>query len=506
LAHAEKGMAGLVNQLHESAKTSKRETTKAKHLMKAKFQRTACEGGEHVGIIAAQSIGEPSTQMTLNTFHHAGNSDMNVTLGIPRLREILMTASPKPKTPFMKVNVLDSAPRDQIWTLCKKLNKVMFSDVIATQTIDEKFDFDLSKGGLGAYRKCEMKIELIPEWYMKSQYALDPADVEAAFESNFLGKLLAEIGKTHVGKRASESLVKGKKDRPAGSAAVAMQEVKDDDFNEKEGEKSDDEEEMMGEKTAKEEDKDRMNNEEEELEDSDDEDEVTDKNENGENLEDDEYGLDDGSKWRGNMYLVPGSYKYNLTAEKPFITMAFKLHYVNTDIGSIFETLSKKLTIREVHGINRTFLKHDNTDQKWYIQIEGVNIEAIFDRGSGLLDLSSLYSNDIWSILRFYGVDAAVKTIQSEIAGVFKVYGIAVDPRHLSMIADFMCMTGKFQGFNRRTLASSRSPWLQMSFEAAINCLKTCVIQKSGDNMRSPSSRLVTGQPLVTLSEPVYKM
>lgn len=51
-----------------------------------------CEPGENVGLLAAQSIGEPSTQMTLNTFHFAGRGEMNVTLGIPRLREILMTS------------------------------------------------------------------------------------------------------------------------------------------------------------------------------------------------------------------------------------------------------------------------------------------------------------------------------------------------------------------------------------------------------------------------------
>jgi DNA-directed RNA polymerase I subunit RPA1 len=45
-----------------------------------------------VGLLAAQSIGEPSTQMTLNTFHFAGRGEMNVTLGIPRLREILMSS------------------------------------------------------------------------------------------------------------------------------------------------------------------------------------------------------------------------------------------------------------------------------------------------------------------------------------------------------------------------------------------------------------------------------
>lgn len=37
-----------------------------------------------MGLLAAQSIGEPSTQMTLNTFHFAGRGEMNVTLGIPR--------------------------------------------------------------------------------------------------------------------------------------------------------------------------------------------------------------------------------------------------------------------------------------------------------------------------------------------------------------------------------------------------------------------------------------
>ncbi|CAB0006214.1 unnamed protein product [Nesidiocoris tenuis] len=59
--------------------------------------------GEPVGLLAAQSIGEPSTQMTLNTFHFAGRGEMNVTLGIPRLREILMVASKNIKTPSMEI-------------------------------------------------------------------------------------------------------------------------------------------------------------------------------------------------------------------------------------------------------------------------------------------------------------------------------------------------------------------------------------------------------------------
>ena len=59
-------------------------------LMWIKYMRSFACPGEAVGCIAAQSVGEPSTQMTLNTFHLAGHGGANVTLGIPRLREIIM--------------------------------------------------------------------------------------------------------------------------------------------------------------------------------------------------------------------------------------------------------------------------------------------------------------------------------------------------------------------------------------------------------------------------------
>ena len=58
----------------------------AQRLMELKYARAAAASGEAVGVLAAQSVGEPSTQMTLNTFHMAGRGEANVTLGIPRLR------------------------------------------------------------------------------------------------------------------------------------------------------------------------------------------------------------------------------------------------------------------------------------------------------------------------------------------------------------------------------------------------------------------------------------
>jgi DNA-directed RNA polymerase II subunit RPB1 len=70
--------------------------------IETRFQQAKSQPGEMVGPIAAQSIGEPATQMTLNTFHHAGVSAKNVTLGVPRLKEII-NVSKKPKTPSLIV-------------------------------------------------------------------------------------------------------------------------------------------------------------------------------------------------------------------------------------------------------------------------------------------------------------------------------------------------------------------------------------------------------------------
>lgn len=66
------------------------------------FAKSLVNPGEMVGVLAAQSIGEPATQMTLNTFHYAGVSSKNVTLGVPRLKEILNVAK-NIKTPALTV-------------------------------------------------------------------------------------------------------------------------------------------------------------------------------------------------------------------------------------------------------------------------------------------------------------------------------------------------------------------------------------------------------------------
>ncbi|KAF2859324.1 putative DNA-dependent RNA polymerase II largest subunit [Piedraia hortae CBS 480.64] len=83
-----------------------------------RFSRALASPGEMVGVLAAQSIGEPATQMTLNTFHLAGVTAKTTTKGVPRLKEILNVANDL-KTPQMKVYQVEKYRLNQ--DKCKEL-------------------------------------------------------------------------------------------------------------------------------------------------------------------------------------------------------------------------------------------------------------------------------------------------------------------------------------------------------------------------------------------------
>jgi DNA-directed RNA polymerase III subunit RPC1 len=73
----------------------------------SKFQKAQTEPGTAVGALAAQSIGEPATQMTLKTFHFAGVASMNITQGVPRIKEII-NASKAISTPIITAHLVNS--------------------------------------------------------------------------------------------------------------------------------------------------------------------------------------------------------------------------------------------------------------------------------------------------------------------------------------------------------------------------------------------------------------
>lgn len=111
-----------------------------------------------------------------------------------------------------------------------------------------------------------------------------------------------------------------------------------------------------------------------------------------------------------------------------------------------------------------------------------------------ILDLKKLYTNDIHAMAETYGIEAAACVLIKEIQGVFAVYGITVDPRHLSLIADYMTFDGFYKPFNRRGLESNPSTLQRMSFESSLQVLREATVQGTHDSLQSPSARLVLGR------------
>ncbi|KAL7035470.1 hypothetical protein ACKWTF_008392 [Chironomus riparius] len=151
------------------------------------------EPGEAVGLLAAQSIGEPSTQMTLNTFHFAGRGDMNVTLGIPRLREILMMASKAIKTPSMEIAFLNqnSNNLDKIAEKFRiRLNQVTLSDVLEYVNVKSWISLKPSRA-----RNYEFTFNFLPRFAYKKQFIVKPKKIVKYTHEAFLIRLFRLIEK-----------------------------------------------------------------------------------------------------------------------------------------------------------------------------------------------------------------------------------------------------------------------------------------------------------------------
>ena len=107
--------------------------------LKNAYDRAHVEAGEAVGTVAAQSVGEPGTQMTMRTFHYAGVTELNVTLGLPRLIEIV-DARKEIATPTMDIYFDEERRNDEefVRTLANKIGKSTINDILS--------DFNLNYG------------------------------------------------------------------------------------------------------------------------------------------------------------------------------------------------------------------------------------------------------------------------------------------------------------------------------------------------------------------------
>jgi DNA-directed RNA polymerase subunit A" len=117
----------------------------------ADYEHSRVEPCEAVGVVAAQSIGEPGTQMTMRTFHYAGVAEINVTLGLPRLIEIV-DARKIPSTPTMTIRLNSEyagdrdRAREVAWAI--ESTSILHLGSIATDLAEMNVIIELNPGAL----------------------------------------------------------------------------------------------------------------------------------------------------------------------------------------------------------------------------------------------------------------------------------------------------------------------------------------------------------------------
>ena len=159
----------------------------------------------------------------------------------------------------------------------------------------------------------------------------------------------------------------------------------------------------------------------------------------------------------------------------------------------LVERAASSTLVRSRPKIEQAFVNEEDGRGRC-LQTAGVNFEELWKLEQ--VDHDKLASNDIWGVLCTYGVEAARNNIVDQIRSVFGAYGISVDPRHLSLIADYMTFEGGFKAMNRGGMADISSPFLQMSFETTATFMMEAALNSRKEHLMSPSANIVLGRPI----------
>lgn len=482
----------LDQYIRETEKTSKIKMSKKlfKTAMYLKYLHSLVDPGEVVGILAAQSIGEPATQMTLNTFHLAGKGEVNVTLGIPRLRELIQTSGNTIKTPSMTLPLKAGLTMREAERIANRLYRLKLNAMIDEIVVEEYLE---TKAG-SHFRVYNT--EIILKKFDKN-WDIAWKDVKKKL-SGFTKTLMNEIAKgfkmnrIYVGRDTSGVNYDGFADisdntediveeKPKENKSKSVKTLADED-----GADAEEKAKRKMELVYEDEDEDeRMEDQESSEEDEE---------------EDDEMDQDEKDKQIVKELLKQTNmlthFKIDDAKRRVRFTIQVEADKTKLLLVSLIEQLAEKFVVREVKGISRAaILDADKNNPKIRIQTEGINIPFAWSLRR-YLDIDDMYANDIQAILKRYGIEATREVLRTEISNVFKAYGISVDPRHLSLVADYMTHSGQVQAMTRTGIANSSSPFLKMSFESTMKFLESTSATGEYDNMGSPSASIVLGLPV----------
>ena len=423
--------------------------------VKQRFEKSLAQPGEMVGTIAAQSIGEPATQMTLNTFHFAGVGSKNVTLGVPRLREIINVAK-NVKTPSTTVYLNSEIARSD--SLAKSiqselehttlLSVTLFCQIIfdpnplssvvdADKTWVEEY-FELPEDDSFDPSRCSpwlLRIVLDPKVMIDKRLCMRDigdrivefygGDIQCIFTDDNAEELVLRIRilRDPTSGEMAENMTSPS--QPPAVKDYGSWDLKDD-----------------------------------------------------EDMRDTEYMKDsNGSVSCGDYGLLK------------------KMEH----------QLLNEVSLKGIPGIKKVYMREENVSRynegvgkfekskEWILDTDGINMSQILSTSG--VNCESTTSNDIVEILQVLGIEAARQALLNELRAVISFDGSYVNYRHLALLCDTMCQKGFLMAITRHGINRvDRGPLMKCSFEEMVEMLVDAAMYGETDHMRGVSENVLLGQ------------
>ena len=382
-----------------------------------RIDAAVCPPGEAVGSLAAQSTGEPCTQMTLNTFHFAGVSAKNVTLGIPRLKE-LIDASKSPKTPCTVIRL--RAPFRE-----SKAFAEYFANTLPLTRLSE------------VVTRCDIVLDADTNWstieedqWMVTMDQLTESSQELQGGSKYVVRmgLHREIMRTRM---LTPTLIRRMlRDRLGSRAHVISSEVNAVDW-----------------------------------------------------IIRIRFGYVQQMMAAGNLVADQEAI---LCHRATNILLDTVLVCGHPHVSSASMVESSRLTIcPDARTIN--------TVNEFTIHAYGSFLTDC--AASNVVEWERCTSNDVWEVLTTLGIEACAHVLFDQLKTVISFDGQYVDDRHLALIVDSMCRSGKLVPLNRHGInRADTSPLMRASFEETIDVLCEAAAYAETENAKGVTTSIMTGQ------------
>ena len=402
----------------------------------SRYQQALVHPGEMVGAIAAQSCGEPATQMTLNTFHFAGVASKNVTLGVPRLKELInCTRNPKVSNMSIFLTPEFAGTKEGALHALSQIEHKTLYDLV--QTVEIHYDPD------PAETVVEADHDFVARWW---DLEFHPPERQAEMvrirehASRFVMRLLLDPTTMHLMRLSPEEMgealraVEDKWHYEASdpNAAVPVLRIR---------------------------------------------------------LEDES----DLHKQAEQAYEAGEPFHVQDTVELYRKTFPELLRRVR--LSGVPGVTKSFITEREKYFVLDPHSGEYVEKKEFFVETEGSNLLQVL--GLPIVDATRTLTNHITEVFQVLGIEAVMQVLCKEMLAVYEKYGVDVNHRHFLMLAEIMTGRGHLTPLTRQGMAKTDSgPLMRATYEQQLEVLMEGAAHGEVDEIAGVSSNIMLGQPI----------